>query len=81
MALTEESFNDKIEIIDNGNWKSINIRKAIVIKRNGVEVNRSFERRFINPIDDLTNEDADVVGIASQVFTDAIKENYRVLTQ
>jgi hypothetical protein len=80
MTLTEESINDKIEIVDNGSWKSINIRKATIIKRNGIEVSRSFERRFINPTDDISNEDVDISGIATQIFTEEIKENYKKLT-
>jgi hypothetical protein len=80
MTLTEESINDKIEIVDNGSWKSINIRKATIIKRNGIEVSRSFERRFINPTDDISNEDVDISGIATQIFTEEIKESYKKLT-
>ena len=42
MALSESIEYDKIEII--GPFKSVQVRKATVIKRDGVEVTRSFER-------------------------------------
>ena len=42
MALSESIEYDKIEIV--GPFKSVQVRKATVIKRDGVEVTRSFER-------------------------------------
>ena len=42
MALTESIEYDKIEII--GQYKAVQIRKATVIKKDGVELTRSFER-------------------------------------
>ena len=45
MALTEETIEDKIEIV--GNYKSVQVRTATVIKRDGVEINRSFHRHSL----------------------------------
>ena len=42
MALTESIEYYKIEII--GQYKAVQIRKATVIKKDGVELTRSFER-------------------------------------
>ena len=42
MALSESVEYDKVEIV--GPFKSVHVRKATVIKRDGVEVTRSFER-------------------------------------
>ena len=42
MALTETIEYDKIEIV--GEYKTVQVRKATVIKRDGAEVTRSFER-------------------------------------
>ena len=42
MALSESIEYDKIEII--GQYKHVQVRKATVIKRDGIEVTRSFER-------------------------------------
>jgi hypothetical protein len=40
MALTEETVEDKIEIV--GDFKHVQVRTATVIKRDGVEISRSF---------------------------------------
>ena len=42
MALTESIEYDKIEII--GQFKHVQVRKATVIKKDGAELTRSFER-------------------------------------
>ena len=47
MALTETIEYDKIEVV--GQYKHVQVRKANVIKRDGVEVTRSFERFVLNP--------------------------------
>jgi len=47
MALTESIEYDKIEVI--GQYKSVHVRKATVIKKDGVELTRSFERFVLEP--------------------------------
>tara|TARA_B100000963_G_scaffold48026_1_gene36297 strand:- start:41 stop:343 length:303 start_codon:yes stop_codon:yes gene_type:complete len=47
MALTETIEYDKIEVV--GQYKHVQVRKANVIKRDGVEVTRSFERFVLSP--------------------------------
>jgi len=47
MALTETIEYDKIEVV--GQYKNVQIRKATVIKKDGVELTRSFERFVLNP--------------------------------
>ena len=47
MALTESIENDKIEVV--GQYKTVQVRKATVIKRDGTEVTRSFERFVLHP--------------------------------
>jgi len=77
MALTEETVQDKIEVV--GDFKHIQVRTATVIKRDGVEISRSFSRHVVAPdisADDLANESADVQAIAAQVHTDAVKTAY-----
>ena len=77
MALTEETVQDKIEIV--GEFKHIQVRTATVIKKDGVEISRSFHRHVVSPdisADDLKKESADVQGIAAQVHTDAVKTAY-----
>jgi len=47
MALTESIEYDKIEIV--GQHKMVQVRKATVIKKDGTELTRSFERFVLNP--------------------------------
>jgi len=77
MALTEETEQDKIEIIKPFNM--LQIRTATIIKKNGVEISRSFHRHVVAPnisASDLSNESADVKALATQFHTDAIKTAY-----
>ena len=74
MALTEEQVQDKIEIV--GEYKMVQVRTATVIKRDGVEISRSFSRHVVAPDADITGESAEVQAICTVVHTDAIKEAY-----
>ena len=42
MALTEETINDKIEVVNNGIFSSVQVRTATIIKRDNEEISRSF---------------------------------------
>jgi hypothetical protein len=77
MALTERTVEDKIEIV--GDFKHIQVRTAVVIERDGVEISRSFSRKVIGPLDDASGESAEVQAICAVVHTDAIKEAYTEL--
>ncbi len=47
MALSESIEYDKIEVV--GTHKAVQVRKATVIKKDGVEITRSFERFVLDP--------------------------------
>ena len=47
MALTETIEYDKIEIV--GQYKLVQVRKASVIKKDGVELTRSYNRFVLDP--------------------------------
>ena len=47
MALTETIEYDKIEVVSQ--YKSVQVRKATVIKKDGTELTRSFERFVLHP--------------------------------
>ena len=93
MALTKETIEDKIEIV--GEYKTIQVRTATVIKEDGVEINRSFHRRTLNCITseknednswthtdtDVSSESAEVQGIASAVWTDSVKEAKKIANE
>jgi len=74
MALTEETIQDKIEIV--GNYKHVQVRTATVIKRDGTEISRSFSRHVVAPNDDISGESAEVQAICNAVHTDAVKAAY-----
>ena len=74
MALTEETIQDKIEIV--GEFKHVQVRTATVIKRDGTEISRSFSRHVVAPNADISGESAEVQAICNAVHTDAIKTAY-----
>ena len=74
MALTEEAVQDKIEIV--GDFKHVQVRTATVIKRDGVEISRSFSRHVVAPDADITGESAEVQAICNAVHTDEVKAAY-----
>ena len=47
MALEETIEYDKIEVV--GQYKAVQVRKATVIKKDGTEITRSFERFVLDP--------------------------------
>ena len=75
MALTESIEYDKIEVVSA--YKNVQVRKATVIKKDGVELTRSFERFVLdagtldasdNLVDNpLTKEPDGVTDIADEV--------------
>ena len=87
MAITKELIEDKIEIV--GDYKSIQVRTATVIKEDGVELTRSFHRHALDCVSsvqnaddswthtdtDVSGESAEVQGIATAVWTTSIKNS------
>ena len=67
MALTEETAVDKIEIV--GDYSHVQVREATIIKKDGVEISRSFHRHVVAPGQDYSNEDPKVQGICATVHT------------
>ena len=74
MALTEESFADKVEIV--GNFSHVQVRVATVIKRDGEEISRSFHRHVVAPGDDYSAEEAKVQAICAAVHTQDVIDAY-----
>ena len=74
MALSESIEYDKIEII--GQHKHVQIRKATVIKKDGVELTRSFHRYVLTPDMDLSEraEPNEVVAVCNAVWTQEVKD-------
>ena len=74
MALTETTEQDKIEIV--GEFKIVQVRTATVIKRDDVEISRSFHRHTVTPDADISGESTEVQAICGAVHTDAVKSAY-----
>ena len=74
MALTEESFADKVEIV--GDFSHVQVRTATVIKRDGEEISRSFHRHVVAPGYDYSAEDAKVQAICAAVHTQDVIDAY-----
>ena len=85
MALAESIEYDKIEVV--GQYKAVQVRKATVIKKDGTELTRSFERYVLqagtlddsdNLVDtDLSGEPAEVSAICTAAWTTTIKNAYK----
>ena len=85
MAITKEIIEDKIEVV--GDYKTIQVRTATVIKEDGVELSRSFHRHVLHCVSSVKNDDdswthtdtdisgesTEVQGIAATVWTDEVK--------
>ena len=71
MALAESIEYDKIEVV--GQYKTVQVRKATVITKDGKELTRSFERYVLHPDSDISGEPTEVQSICNVVWTDAIK--------
>ena len=80
MALTEETVQDKIEIV--GDYKHVQVRTATRVLEDGVALSSSYHRHFLEPsmkIDgvwtdtDISGEDARVQAVATATWTDSVK--------
>ena len=75
MALTESIEYDKIEVV--GIYKAVQIRKATVIKKDDVELTRTFERYVLHPDSDVSKEPDEVKAICNAAWTDEVKEAWK----
>ena len=75
MALTETIEYDKIEIV--GPYKNVQVRKAFVIKKDGKEITRSFERYVLGPDSDISGQPAEVSAVCNAVWTQQVKDAWK----
>ena len=83
MALTETQENDSINVVNR--W-TIEVRKATIIKKDGVELTRTFHRHVLQPgtLDesdnlvaaDISGEDSDVQAICNTAWTAQVKTDF-----
>lgn len=76
MALEKTTVEDKIEVVDCGGWKMVQVRTATVITEDGTELNRSFHRHVVSPADDWSAASDEVKAICNAVHTAATKAAY-----
>ena len=69
MALSEATVEDKIEVVDCGGWKAIQVRTATIISRDGEEISRSFHRHVVSPTDDWSGESTEVQAMCNTFHT------------
>ena len=84
MALAESIEYDKIEVV--GLYKAVQVRKATVIKKDGTELTRSFERYVLqagtldssdNLVDtDISGQPVEVQAVCNAVWTTDVKAAY-----
>jgi|TARA_R110000787_G_scaffold24555_1_gene69601 hypothetical protein len=93
MALTKTITDDKLEVV--GDFKTLQIRTATVIKEDGTELSRSFHRRVLQCVSSVQNADdswthtdtdtsgesAEIQGITSAVWTNAVKAAKRTANE
>ena len=85
MAITKETIEDKIEIV--GDYKTIQVRTATVIKEDGEELSRSFHRHALDCVNsvkdadgnwshtdtDISGESTEVKAVCNAVWTTTVK--------
>ena len=79
MALTEETVQDKIEVV--GDYKIVQVRTATVIKKDGTEISRSFHRHALScstKSPDVVDEDGNITSAGTWGDTDISGESTEV---
>ena len=84
MAITKSTENDKIEVVNRWN---VQVRTATVIKEDGIELTRTFNRKMLTPgtlnesdnlvETNISGEDADVQAICNAAWTTQVKNDYK----
>jgi hypothetical protein len=76
MTLEKKVTQDKVEIIDTGSYRVIQVRTKTAIVEDGQELSSSYHRHVVMPDADLTAESDEVTAVANAVFTQEIKDAY-----
>ena len=93
MALTKEVEYDKIEIV--GPYKAVQCREATIVKEDGVELSRSFNRHVLYPSicdknedgtfthtdTDISSEPQETQDVCTAVWTDAVKAAWKTFSE
>ena len=74
--LEKQVTQDKIEVVNVGDWSVLQVRTKTAIIEDGQELSSSYHRHVVAPTDDLSNESDEVTAIANAVFTQEMKDAY-----
>ena len=77
MALEKSTKDDKIEIVDMGDWKVLQVRTATIVTDDGAELSRTFHRHVVSPNDDVSGESDEIKALATTYFTDDAKAKHK----
>ena len=77
MALEKTVKDDKIEIVDVGDWKVLQVRTATIVTDDNVEISRTFSRHVVSPNDDVSGESTEVQQLAEMYFSEEVKAKHK----
>tara|TARA_R110000787_G_scaffold340_1_gene1361 strand:- start:31 stop:279 length:249 start_codon:yes stop_codon:yes gene_type:complete len=72
--INERTIIDNITVLEDG---QIQVRRADIIERDGVEIARNFHRHVISPGQDISGEDEKVRRVAGAIHTKAVVDAFR----
>ena len=76
MALTKEIVIDKMEIV--GDYNIIQIRESTEVYVNSELLTKTYHRHCVTPINDISNESAEIKAICAELYTQEIKDSYQL---
>jgi hypothetical protein len=72
--INERTIIDNITVLEDG---QIQVRRADIIERDGVEIARNFHRHVISPGQDISGEDEKVRRVAGAIHTKTVVDAFR----
>ena len=81
MALEKTVKDDKIEIVDVGDWKGLQVRTATIVTDDDVEISRTFNRHVVEPNNDVSGESTEVQKLAEMYFTEEAKAKHKAAAE
>lgn len=78
MSLIEKNEIDRIEIVDDWN---IQVRQAIIIEKDGVQIARNFHRWVLTPDMDISDQEPKVQAIANAAWTPEVVAAYNAFKE
>ena len=76
MAFTEKQ-EYKVEVLPP--YSILQVRRADIVEKNGVEVGRTYHRHVCNPGDDVSGDCAEVQAIAGVLWTTEVVDAYNTM--